>query len=152
MTQNVNGNGQDEQDRRRTGRLNTDQEKAVKAKAGGEKTSRDKAPDDAALRAQLARLSSALDAKQREEAAAERSEADLSGESSFGKAISLGFRVMAEFMAAILVGAVIGWQLDVWFHTGPILLIVFLMLGTAAGFMNVYRLAAGPTGPKRGRD
>jgi len=66
--------------------------------------------------------------------------------------MNLGFRVLAEFVAAIGVGTLIGWQLDVWFHTGPILLIVFLMLGTIAGFMNIYRLAMGPKGPKPGSD
>jgi ATP synthase protein I len=49
-------------------------------------------------------------------------------------------------MAGIVVGALIGWQLDIWCKTSPVLLIVFLTLGTAAGFWNVYRIATKPTG------
>ena len=143
MAQNVNGSGRS----RRGGNRET----ADREKAGTDQESREAAPEDAALQARLAKLSSALDAAQKESATSGSNEADLSGQ-SLAKAINLGFRVLTEFTAAIVVGAAIGWQLDVWFHTGPILLIVFLGLGTAAGFMNVYRLAAGPTGPKRGSE
>lgn len=55
--------------------------------------------------------------------------------------MSLGFRVLTEFVAAIIVGGVLGWQFDAWFGTSPILLIVFLGFGTAAAFWNVYRIA-----------
>jgi len=65
--------------------------------------------------------------------------------------MSLGFRVLTEFVAGIGVGAVVGWQLDKWLKTSPILLIVFLTLGTAAGFWNVYRIAVKPTAGPRGR-
>lgn len=58
--------------------------------------------------------------------------------------MSLGIRVMSEFVAGVAVGALIGWQLDIWFRTSPVLLIVFLALGTAAGFWNVYRIAVKP--------
>ena len=44
-------------------------------------------------------------------------------------------------VAAVAVGGLIGWQCDRWFHTSPFLLILFLALGTAAGFWTVYRLA-----------
>lgn len=64
---------------------------------------------------------------------------------STGRALSLGFRVLAEFVSGILVGGLIGWQIDNWFNSTPIGLIMFLTLGTAAGLWNVYRLAAGPT-------
>jgi len=58
---------------------------------------------------------------------------------------------LTEFVAAIVVGTLIGYQLDVWLKNGPILLIVFLALGTAAGFMGVYRIAVGPKGPRGNR-
>ena len=99
--------------------------------------------DDAALRARLARLSTSLDAQ--DKASGEKATPDL-GDKSLGGAMGLGFRVLTEFVAGIVVGALIGWQLDVWLKTSPILLIVFLTLGTAAGFWNVYRIAAKPTG------
>ena len=99
--------------------------------------------DDASLQARLDRLSSSLDARQNE--TADKKTGDL-GDKTLGGAMNLGFRVMSEFVAGILVGAVVGWQLDVWLKTSPILLIVFLTLGTAAGFWNVYRIAMKPTG------
>ena len=94
--------------------------------------------DDAALRARLDRLSSSLDTQGGEPAKA-------SDNTSVGGAMSLGFRVLTEFVAGIVVGALIGWQLDKWLRTSPILLILFLTLGTAAGFWNVYRIATKPT-------
>jgi ATP synthase protein I len=101
------------------------------------------ADDDAVLRARLSKLSNAL---QQHRDPAEPNVPELSGE-SLG-ASNLGFRVLVEFISAIAVGALIGWQIDKWLHTGPILLILFLLLGMAAGMVNIYRIAAGPK-PKR---
>ncbi len=58
-----------------------------------------------------------------------------------------GFRLSTELVAGVLVGAGIGWGLDRWLGTKPWLLIVFFLLGTAAGMQNVIRVAS----PK-GRD
>ncbi|HEY0145614.1 MAG TPA: AtpZ/AtpI family protein, partial [Methylovirgula sp.] len=71
----------------------------------------------------------------------------LSGQ-SLGAA-NLGLRVLVEFVSAIIVGSLIGWQIDSWAHTGPIFLIAFLMLGLAAGMLNIYRIAIGPKKPER---
>ena len=38
---------------------------------------------------------------------------------SFGAAISLGFRVLVEFVSARDRRGVVGWQLDKWFGTSP---------------------------------
>ena len=153
MVQNVNDNerGRRSGTRDVTGQEQAGGDKEGRKEAGLEKASTVEAREDAALQARLASLSSALDARQRETAAGESNEADLASQ-SLGKAINLGLRVLTEFVAAIVVGAVIGWQLDAWFHTKPFLLILFLGLGTAAGFVNVYRLAVGPTGPERGTE
>ena len=97
--------------------------------------------EDAALHARLSRLSTSLDAQE----SASDKVSNEGGDKSLGGAMSLGIRVLTEFVAGVAVGALIGWQLDVWFKTSPILLIVFLTLGTAAGFWNVYRIAAKPT-------
>lgn len=99
--------------------------------------------EDKAMKARLEALSTALDAKQ--QGHAEAAAAEEAGQKT-GRAMSLGFRVLSEFVAGIGVGAIMGWYLDIWFGTSPILLIILLMLGTAAGFWNVYRLAAAPTG------
>lgn len=103
-------------------------------------------PGDDALDARLDRLTKALDAKRQdgEEAARSKSSGSDSGN---GKAMGAGFRVASELAAAILVGGFLGWQLDLWFGSTPWFLMILLILGTIAGFWNVYRLAARPTGP-----
>lgn len=100
--------------------------------------------EDDALRARLAELDRSLDAPAGD--APERR--PLAEDKTLAGAMSLGARVLTEFVAGIAVGALIGWQLDKWLHTSPVLLIVFLALGTAAGFWNVYRIAAKPTGSR----
>ena len=64
-----------------------------------------------------------------------------------GQAVNLGMRVMSEFVASVVVGGVIGWAIDHWFGTSPGALIIFVGLGTAAGFWSVYRLATQSTKP-----
>ena len=54
-----------------------------------------------------------------------------------GRAARLG----TEFIAAILVGAVAGYLLDRWLNTSPWLLLVLLLIGFAAGVLNVVRSA-----------
>ncbi len=100
--------------------------------------------EDAALRARLAELDRSLDANTGDAPARKEPAEDT----TMAAAMSLGARVLTEFVAGIAVGALIGWQLDKWLHTSPLLLIVFLALGTGAGFWNVYRIAAKPTGPR----
>ena len=40
-----------------------------------------------------------------------------------------------------IVGGAIGWQLDKWFETSPVFLLIFFILGAAAGIWNVIRTA-----------
>ncbi len=56
-------------------------------------------------------------------------------------AVKRGGRVAAEMVAALLLGAVVGFWLDSWLGTRPWLLIVFLFLGVASGTLNAYRAA-----------
>jgi ATP synthase protein I len=58
-----------------------------------------------------------------------------------GSAMGVAFRIATELVAGVLVGALIGWQLDEWLGTKPILLLVFFVLGAAAGILNVMRTA-----------
>lgn len=55
--------------------------------------------------------------------------------SGIGQALKLG----SEFAAGVLVGAGIGYAIDRFFGTTPWGLIVFLLLGFAAGTLNVLR-------------
>ena len=105
--------------------------------------------DDAALRARLAALSGALDSRRR--AGETRTPpGGVSSPNGMGQAVSLGFRVMSEFVAAVVVGGLIGWAIDKGLGTSPGFLIGFLALGTAAGFWNVYRIAMGPAASRGG--
>lgn len=55
----------------------------------------------------------------------------------FGMALRLG----ADFVAGVVVGAAIGWGVDALFGSSPWGLIVFLLLGFAAGLLSVMRTA-----------
>ena len=54
--------------------------------------------------------------------------------------LGIGLRVGVELVSALVVAVAIGWWLDSYFHTKPFLLIVFVLLGGAAGLLNVWRL------------
>jgi len=58
-----------------------------------------------------------------------------------GPGMGLGFRMAADFVAAIIVGAVLGWGFDALLHTSPWGLIVCLMVGFITGVWNVVRTA-----------
>lgn len=55
--------------------------------------------------------------------------------------MAAALRVAIEMVATLVVGGVIGWALDRWLGTRPWLLLVFLLLGVAAGILNAYRAA-----------
>ena len=63
--------------------------------------------------------------------------ARTSGLAGMGSAMKLS----SEFIAGVLGGALIGWVLDEFAGTGPWGLIVFLLLGFAAGILSVLRSA-----------
>ena len=54
-----------------------------------------------------------------------------------GNALKLG----TELVAAVVVGTIIGFILDNWFGTKPVLIIIFFLIGFAAGILNVVRTA-----------
>jgi ATP synthase protein I len=99
------------------------------------RSDRNKPPDDeAALSARLQRLGKRIAQANRpsENGSGPRQTADPS-------AIARGFRLSTELVAGVLVGAVVGWLLDRWLGISPWGLIVFLLLGFAAGVLNVMR-------------
>jgi len=60
-----------------------------------------------------------------------------------GSALGLAFRVGVELVSALAIGVAIGWLLDQWLGTRPWLMLVFIVMGGAAGILNVYRMARG---------
>jgi len=63
----------------------------------------------------------------------------------------IGLRVGIELVSALVVAVAIGYGLDYLFGTKPILMAVFVLLGGAAGILNVWRLFAPRPTRDRGR-
>ena len=96
-----------------------------------------RSPDEAHLSARLRHLGERLDqvkSSQPSQEAAPRPQANAS-------AMARGLRLSTELVAGVIVGAVIGWLLDRWLGISPWGFIVFLLLGFAAGMLNVMRSA-----------
>jgi len=66
-----------------------------------------------------------------------RSNNQGSNAASLGKAL----KISTELVAAVVVGSIIGFLLDDWFDTKPLLTICFFFMGVAAGILNVFRSA-----------
>ncbi len=62
---------------------------------------------------------------------------DGSNAASLGKAL----KISTELVSSVLVGSIIGFLLDSWFGTKPLLTICFFLIGVAAGILNVFRAA-----------
>ena len=94
--------------------------------------------DEAALSARLQRLGERLGQHQPDRP----SETDRGpGTNADRSALARGLQLSAEFISGVLVGAAIGWVLDRWLGTSPFGMIVFLLLGFAAGVLNLMRAA-----------
>jgi len=63
------------------------------------------------------------------------------------KGYSQALKLSSEFVAAVIVGAMIGYLLDLALPTKPWGLIVFLLLGFCAGVLNVLRTAGMVSSP-----
>ena len=60
-----------------------------------------------------------------------------SNAASLGKAL----KISTELVASVFVGSTIGFLLDNWFGTKPLLIICFFFMGVVAGILNVFRAA-----------
>lgn len=110
-------------------------------------------PEGARTDPRLAELRQKLDAEKRK--GAERAAPARGGAVS---GLAEAWKMGTEFVAGVVVGFVIGFTIDRVFGTTPWAMIVFLLLGFAAGTLNVMR-AAGlvaerfpPPGRKSGGD
>ena len=68
---------------------------------------------------------------------------DIQKDSKSSNAASLGkaLKISTELVAAVVVGSTIGFLLDNWFDTKPLLTICFFIMGVAAGILNVFKSA-----------
>ncbi len=68
-----------------------------------------------------------------------------------------GMQAGIEIVVGIIGGGLLGYGLDGWFGTRPLLMVVFFVLGSCAGLLNAYRhlrraglLASGEDGETNG--
>lgn len=106
--------------------------------------SKNPASSDAAFSARLKSLGAKLDKVEQRKP----EERDSRQSGSDPSAMARGFRLSAELVVGVLVGAGIGWLLDRFLGISPWGMIVFLLLGFAAGVLNVMR-AAGLVAPSK---
>jgi ATP synthase protein I len=102
---------------------------------------------EAALSARLQRLNEGLGQAQARNAADHPSDSSGEQRAATASGYARGFRLSSELVAGVLVGAGIGWLIDRWLGVSPWGLIVFLLLGFAAGVLNVMRSAGLIAGP-----
>ena len=74
-------------------------------------------------------------------AQARHHKAPVSAPQGQGAALGQALRLGVELVAGVAVGGFIGWAFDRWFGTAPLMMVVFLGLGAAAGIVNVMRTA-----------
>lgn len=60
-----------------------------------------------------------------------------------GQGLGMALKIGVEFVSAVGVGVAIGLLLDYWLETKPWLMIVFFLMGSAAGFLNIFRTMSG---------
>jgi ATP synthase protein I len=99
--------------------------------------------EEADLSARLQRLGERLD----QQKGTSRQVESGSSSKSDPSALARGFRLSTELVGGVAVGAFIGWALDRWLGISPWGMIVFLLLGFAAGVVNVMRAAGISSGP-----
>jgi len=94
---------------------------------------------EAALSARLQRLNEGLGHAR--DGARRPSDGPGADRATTASGYARGFRLSSELVAGVVVGAGIGWLLDRWLGISPWGLIVFVLLGFAAGVLNVMRSA-----------
>lgn len=103
--------------------------------------------DDENIDARRKRLEATLKAHEAETKAAE----EAADRQNSAHGLASAFRMSTEFVSAVVVGGVIGYGLDWWLGTLPWLMIAFVLLGFAAGVLNVLRAAGLIQPPQAGK-
>jgi ATP synthase protein I len=93
------------------------------------------AEERAALQKRASEIGAKIDSAKSRQAGPNR------GDSSQGNAMARGLKISAELIGGVVVGGGLGWLLDKWLGTFPLLFIVFFLLGSAAGMLNIVRQA-----------
>ena len=111
---------------------------------GGKHGNRDKSSsDEAALSARLGdldhRLSQIKGSRKTQTGQTGAGSGDAAANAS---GMARGLRLSSELVVGVLVGALMGWGIDKLLSTSPWGMIVFLLLGFAAGVRNVVRSAS----------
>lgn len=111
----------------------------------GDREARPSVDDDPALAGRLRDLDRKLAERRSDETEAERPRSR--------QGAALAMRMAADFVAGVLLGAALGWGFDRLLGTSPWGLVVFLLLGFAAGIVTLLRtagmMAPGPAGPDK---
>ena len=107
-------------------------------KVSGSRTS----SDEAALSARLGSLGQRLsEIRDNRKTGTDQSGTEDGNSAARASAMARGFQLSSELIAGVVVGAAIGWGFDRLLSTSPWGLIVFFLLGFAAGVINVMRSA-----------
>ena len=120
---------------------------------GDDAPERNEAPasaQEASLSDRLHRLDSALAKAQRTEGPVGRDRGASRASASQGMAQAV--RLASEFVAGVVVGGAIGWGLDRLLGISPWGLILFVLIGFAAGVLNMLRAAGLATQPGKDQD
>lgn len=59
----------------------------------------------------------------------------------YNREMSLGILAFMEMLGVLLGAGLMGWSMDHFFGTAPTILIIFVILGIAAAFFNLYKLS-----------
>lgn len=51
------------------------------------------------------------------------------------------FRFATEFVSPVIISLILGYFADNWFKTRPIIMLILVIFGCAAGVLNVYKIA-----------
>ncbi len=88
-------------------------------------------PDDLDARLKMARAKQA------------KASGDGAGRAGAASGMGLALRMGIDFVSAVVIGVGIGLLLDWWWGSKPWMMVLFVLLGAAAGTANVVRTASG---------